>query len=201
MSNVSGFVDEGTFVFVLCFVFLFLPFCSHLLFKHLSLIFIVLAHWNNSSQVHMSFCLDTLSRFLANQSFFSLLDSACLVDNLKILILCLVWPDHGSNPWERLHTIIMATRMLGIFSFLCNVLWIIVCPFVLFLLAEGPGGSMSEVVGLPNNWYKPITNTVWVRARLCKLQKLLRRESQSYWWSIRNNNIVFSRFNYTSHTY
>ena len=28
-----------------------------------------------------------------------------------------------------------------------------------------------EVVGLPNNSYKPITNTAWVRARLCKLQK------------------------------
>ena len=25
--------------------------------------------------------------------------------------------------------------------------------------------------GLPNNSYKPITNTAWVRARLCKLQK------------------------------
>jgi hypothetical protein len=24
---------------------------------------------------------------------------------------------------------------------------------------------------LPNNSYKPITNTAWVRARLCKLQK------------------------------
>ena len=32
------------------------------------------------------------------------------------------------------------------------------------------GGSMSQVVGLPNNSYKPITNTVWVRARFCKLQ-------------------------------
>jgi hypothetical protein len=29
---------------------------------------------------------------------------------------------------------------------------------------------MSSVVGLPNNSYKPITNTAWVRARLCKLQ-------------------------------
>jgi hypothetical protein len=28
-----------------------------------------------------------------------------------------------------------------------------------------------QVVGLPNNSYKPITNTAWVRARLCKLQK------------------------------
>jgi hypothetical protein len=32
---------------------------------------------------------------------------------------------------------------------------------------EGPGGSMSWVVGLPNNSYKPITNTAWVRAWLC----------------------------------
>jgi hypothetical protein len=31
-------------------------------------------------------------------------------------------------------------------------------------LYEGPGGSMSWVVGLPNNSYKPITNTAWVRA-------------------------------------
>ena len=30
---------------------------------------------------------------------------------------------------------------------------------------------MSQVVGLPSNSYKPITNTAWVRARLCKLQK------------------------------
>ena len=30
---------------------------------------------------------------------------------------------------------------------------------------------MSYVVVLPNNSYKPITNTVWVRNRLCKLQK------------------------------
>ena len=30
---------------------------------------------------------------------------------------------------------------------------------------------MSSVVGLLNNSYKPIINTSWVRARLCKLQK------------------------------
>ena len=35
---------------------------------------------------------------------------------------------------------------------------------------EDPGGSMCQVVGLPNNSYKPITNTAWVRARDCKLQ-------------------------------
>ena len=30
---------------------------------------------------------------------------------------------------------------------------------------------MRQVVGLNNTPYKPITNTAWVRARLCKLQK------------------------------
>ena len=40
-------------------------------------------------------------------------------------------------------------------------------------LTEGPGGSMSLVVGLPNNSYKPIINTALVRARLCNLQKRL----------------------------
>jgi hypothetical protein len=30
---------------------------------------------------------------------------------------------------------------------------------------------MNWVVGLPNNSYKPITNTAWIRASLCKLQK------------------------------
>ena len=30
---------------------------------------------------------------------------------------------------------------------------------------------MSSVVGLPNNSYKPIINTAWVRSRLGRLQK------------------------------
>ena len=30
---------------------------------------------------------------------------------------------------------------------------------------------MSYVVGLLSNSYKPITNTAWFHARLCKLQK------------------------------
>jgi hypothetical protein len=30
---------------------------------------------------------------------------------------------------------------------------------------------MSWVVGLPDNSYKSITNTAWVRTRLCRLQK------------------------------
>ena len=36
---------------------------------------------------------------------------------------------------------------------------------------KDPGVSMSQVVGLPNNSYKHITNATRVRARLCKLQK------------------------------
>jgi len=36
---------------------------------------------------------------------------------------------------------------------------------------KGSGGSIRKVVGLPNNSYMLITNTAWVRARLCKLQK------------------------------
>ena len=35
---------------------------------------------------------------------------------------------------------------------------------------RGPGGSMSQVVG-SNSSYKPITNTAWVGAQLCKLQQ------------------------------
>ena len=38
-------------------------------------------------------------------------------------------------------------------------------------LFKGPGGSMSQVVGLLSNSYKPITNTAWVCTQLCKLQK------------------------------
>jgi hypothetical protein len=30
---------------------------------------------------------------------------------------------------------------------------------------------VSQVVGLPNNSYKPFIHIAWVRARLCKLQK------------------------------
>ena len=30
---------------------------------------------------------------------------------------------------------------------------------------------MGQVVGLPSNSYKPFTNTAWVRARFCNLQK------------------------------
>jgi hypothetical protein len=40
------------------------------------------------------------------------------------------------------------------------------------------------VVGIPNNSYKPITNTAWVRARLCKLQqKVYQLLAHGRWFS------------------
>ena len=35
---------------------------------------------------------------------------------------------------------------------------------------KGPGWLSGLIVGLPNNSCKPISNTAWIRARLCKLQ-------------------------------
>ena len=50
--------------------------------------------------------------------------------------------------------------------------WSLILPmFLKSNITRGSDGSMSEGVGLPNNSYNPITNTAWVRARLCKLQK------------------------------
>jgi len=46
---------------------------------------------------------------------------------------------------------------------------------------KGPGGSMSQVVGLPSNSYKPITNTAWVRAQLCKWQKKVHSTRSRKW--------------------
>ena len=50
-----------------------------------SWIFIVLAHWNNNSLVDMSFYLDILSLFQANQSLFFFLNAAT---NTNVLSLC-----------------------------------------------------------------------------------------------------------------
>jgi len=51
----------------------------------------------------------------------------------------------------------------------------------MFHVLKGPGGSMSYVVGLPNKSYKSITNTAWVRARLCKLQKRVHSTRSRKW--------------------
>jgi hypothetical protein len=56
-----------------------------------------------------------------------------------------------------------------ILFFVVGVLTPLSAIFQLYHL-QGPGGSMREVVG-SNSSYKHITNTAWVRAQLCKLQK------------------------------
>jgi len=40
---------------------------------------------------------------------------------------------------------------------------------------------VAQWVGLPSNSYKPITNTVWVHARLCKLQKRVHSTRSRKW--------------------
>jgi hypothetical protein len=58
------------------------------MFKKLenNMIFIVLAHWNNSPRVDMSPHLNTLSWFQVNQSLLFLLNAACLAEKQQIPI-------------------------------------------------------------------------------------------------------------------
>ena len=51
-----------------------------------SWIFIVLAHWNNSPRVEMSFHSDTLFWFRSNQSLLFLRNAACLAEKQQIPI-------------------------------------------------------------------------------------------------------------------
>ena len=51
----------------------------------LSWIYIVLAHWNNNPRVEMTFHLDTLFWFSANQYFLLLLSAKCLAKKEQIL--------------------------------------------------------------------------------------------------------------------
>ena len=41
----------------------------------------------------------------------------------------------------------------------------------MYIVLGGPGWLNELGSWIPNNSYKPITNTAWVRTRLCKLQK------------------------------
>ena len=60
----------------------------------LSWIFIVLAHWNNSTQIDMLLHSDTLSWFQPNQTVLFLLNAVHLVEKQKIPIpvFGLTWP-------------------------------------------------------------------------------------------------------------
>ena len=63
--------------------------------RHAYWIFIVLAHWTNSSHVDMSIYSDTLSSFLANQLLLLLL----LKQQIPMLY-SLIWLICDSNPWS-----------------------------------------------------------------------------------------------------
>jgi hypothetical protein len=73
--------------------------------------------------------------------------------------------------FDHLLTSILLIKVLlnpeyaGIFLFFKSI------EFQVLTVEGARDGSMSYVVGLPNNSYKPIINTTWVRAQLCKLQK------------------------------
>ena len=60
----------------------------------LSWIFIVLAHWNNSTRVDMSLHSDTVSWFRANRSLLFFLNAACLAERsnkYQFLVFGLTW--------------------------------------------------------------------------------------------------------------
>jgi hypothetical protein len=61
--------------------------------------------------------------------------------------------------------VLLNPEYAGIFLFFKSI------EFQVLTVEGARDGSMSYVVGLPNNSYKPIINTTWVRAQLCKLQK------------------------------
>ena len=88
---------------------------------------------------------------------------------------CLLRFPHGNDVRFLLPPVICRSAhvLFTLFVFVCGVQrmfnMMLCCGFFLHLVCRGPGGSMRQVVG-SNNSYKPITNTAWVRARLCKLQ-------------------------------
>jgi len=59
----------------------------------LSWIFIVLAHWNNSLPVDMSFHLDTLSWFRANQYLILHLNTSCCINRETAITNFSFWFD------------------------------------------------------------------------------------------------------------
>jgi hypothetical protein len=58
----------------------------------------VLAHWNNSSQVQMSLHFDTLAWFQTNQYLPLLINAACLVEKQQIPISIFGWTWLGFEP-------------------------------------------------------------------------------------------------------
>ena len=67
-----------------------------------------------------------------------------------------------------IRSLVLCMFCRSLFFRLSFFFWPLCC---LSFFNQGLGGSMGQVVGLPSNSYKPITNAAWVRARLCKLRK------------------------------
>ena len=70
---------------------------------------------------------------------------------------------------DKIRVLLKSRQFLSLNMYIHSVGHCII--FFTSILNRGRGGSMSQVVGLHKNSYKPITNTPWVRARLCKLKK------------------------------
>ena len=79
--------------------------------------------------------------------------------DIRILITPLVSLNLSYGPFKQI-------QMCRSFSLLAYIYGVVGDQII-----KGPGGSMSQVVGLPNNSYKPITYVAWVRTLRCKLQK------------------------------
>ena len=66
------------------------------------------------------------------------------------------------------------------YKYISVYIYIYICVYITCIMLSilywgcnmaSPGGSMSYVVRLPNNSYKPITNMAWVRTRLVNYKK------------------------------
>jgi hypothetical protein len=84
---------------------------------HLVKIFIVLAHWNNSLWVDMSFHSDKLPWFRANQSSLFLLNAACLaemqqISNINFIVFSLTYQTQGKNANHYTTNMVFNTRIL-----------------------------------------------------------------------------------------
>ena len=86
----------------------------------LSLIFMVLAHWNNSPRINLSPPSDTFAWFWVNQSLLFLLNAACLAEKHQMQILqSLAWPDRDWNPWST--TLEANTLCLNSFNIIYSI--------------------------------------------------------------------------------
>jgi hypothetical protein len=88
--------------------------------------------------------------------------------------LSLLLPDGAYWPfgWHIFRGNVVYVLIVSLFTWcvlIKRLWWVYRC--LSSLLATSSLPDISYSIGLPNNSYKPITNTAWVRARLYKLQK------------------------------